>query len=264
MKTKTLLIAFLLASAPVLAAPRIAIQLNAPSDYNLKNADRILAQRIKTVKNYPNLFGGDYAPSPDVFGQLIDGKAWWGMKGINCYGAGAKSSEGFSKDSHFINNPFLMVGVDTQPLSIPEYNCGNQYAKPTSLLLNLDTRTMNVKYSVSSYVKPFQKYNVTHTFALNLLNARDFGYDYAYVSESKNVHFLAENNIAIAPIAVTDEIKVEGACGQTGGCNGTVSATDGQLFQIDSYPASMTIKLWRNKPATVSATPDLTYEMQLN
>ena len=51
MKTKTLLIAFLLASAPVLAAPRIAIQLNAPSDYNLKNADRILAQRIKTVKN---------------------------------------------------------------------------------------------------------------------------------------------------------------------------------------------------------------------
>ena len=264
MKTKTLLVAFLLASTSALAAPRVAIQLNAPSDYNYKHADRIFAQRIKTVQRYPALFDGEYAPSPDVFGQLIDGKAWWGMKGINCHGAGSKSIDGFAKDSHFINNPFLMVGVDTQPLSIPDYNCGNQYAKPTSLLLTVADRSMTVKYSVSSYTKPFQKYNVTHTFALNTLNARDFGYDYAYVSESKNVHFLADNNIAVAPMALTDEIKVEGTCGQTGGCNSTATAPEGQLFQIESYPASMTIKLWKHKPASVTATPDLTYHMQLN
>ena len=264
MKTKILLVAFLLASSSALAASRVAIQLNAPSDYNFKNADRIFAQRIKTVQKYPALFGDEYAPSPDVFGQLIDGKAWWGMKGINCYGSGAKSSEGFAKDSHFINNPFLFVGIDTQPLVIPEYNCGNQYPKPTSLLLNVDERSMVVKYSVSPYVRPFQKYNVTHTFALNLLNARDFGYDYAYVSASKNVHFLAESNIAVAPVAIVDEIKVEGSCGQTGGCNGTGTPPEGQLFQIESFPASLTIKLWRNKPASVTTTPDLTYQMQLN
>ena len=261
---KTLLVAFLLASAPVWAAPRVAIQLNAPSDYNFKNADRIFAQRIKTVQKYPSLFGGEYVPSPDVFGQMIDGKAWWGMKGINCRGAGAKSADGFAKDSQFINNPFLFVGVDTLPLSIPEYNCGNQYAKPTSLLLNVDTRTMTVKYSISSYTKPFQKYNVTHTFALNMINARDFGYDYAYVSESKNIRFLNEENLAVAPMAITDEIKVEGTCGQTGGCNGTAAAPDGQVFQIESYPASLTVKLWRSRPASVSSAPDLTYEMLLN
>ena len=264
MKTKTLLIAFLLASAPVWAASRVAIQLNAPSDYNYKNGDRILAQRIKTVQKYPTLFDGEYTPSPDVFAQMIDGKAWWGMKGINCRGAGSKSAEGFAKDSHFINNPFLMVGLDTQPLSIPEYNCGNHYPKPTSLVLDLESRTLSVKYSVSSYTKPFQKYNATHTFALNMINARDFGYDYAYVSASKNVHFMADDNIAVAPMPITDEIKVEGLCGQTGGCNGTAKAPEGQLFQIESYPASLTIKLWREKPMSVSAEPDLIYEMQLN
>ena len=74
---------------------------------DLMKKTEILELREKYVSEYPELLNAAYKPSEDVFGQVEDGKPWWGILGISYYGSGQKSIEGPSKDSRYIINPFL-------------------------------------------------------------------------------------------------------------------------------------------------------------
>jgi hypothetical protein len=69
----------------------IAIAIEPPADFNFKKSREILALRRQQVEKYRQLLTKPYQPSEEVFGQLEDGKPWWGLLGLACFGPGNNS-----------------------------------------------------------------------------------------------------------------------------------------------------------------------------
>ena len=91
----------------------IEIPLNRPTALNFKSKAEILSLRRAAVSKMPILLRSGYQPSEVVFGQIEDGRSWWGMDGSFVWGAGNRSLEGDSEESRFLVNPFLLVGANS-------------------------------------------------------------------------------------------------------------------------------------------------------
>lgn len=83
------------------------IAINDMTELDWMKKSEILDLREKYVNEHLNLVDGMYKPSEKVFGQMAEGKPWWGTLGISYYGSGKKSIEGPSKESRSIVNPFF-------------------------------------------------------------------------------------------------------------------------------------------------------------
>ncbi len=88
------------------------IPINPLAQFNFKSKADIYAIRKQAVSQLPQLAPQNYTPSGNVFGQIQDGKPWWGLLGICYYGNGEKSILGKSKESRFLSNPYILIGVE--------------------------------------------------------------------------------------------------------------------------------------------------------
>ena len=249
--------------------------ISSPRNLNFKTNEEIFRVRKKMISTYPIFFKGKYEPqTSSVFRQIVEKKPWWGLKGLMCYGPGNLAIEGESDESRFIDNPFLLVTVEEGHALVllkDKGNCPLSYPKPTKISFDSDKMTFYASYNVSSHDKVISNMARANrmksskmTYSFNGRNAVDFGVPYIYATSFKNLHFTNSNNISKSVYKFKDFIHLGGSCGYPGGCNNGSPYQAETDFQIDKYPASISFKLWKHKPASVNEKADLTYEIRIN
>lgn len=239
--------------------------------YNGKTKAEMYELRKKYVKT--SMFYSDsYEPNEEVFGRIVDGKNWWGLKALVCNMPNEDNTRGDSALSRFINTPDLLVQAYF-PFSMnyderfKEY-CDGEFTRsiPKSLTYDPSDNTITAKYIMSPFVYQnrinyFGKKNIRYPMILSGLNAKDFGYEYVKITNLNNITMLNEHNAAEEVYKFKDFIHLGSSCGYKGGCN-NISPRQTELeFNITSLPAEMNMKLWKNKPIFPQLDGDINFKI---
>ena len=233
----------------------INLVVNPVADYKSMTKQDIYELRKKYVAE--SLFKkNDYVPSEYVFGQIADKAPWYGLDYSGCISrviGTKKVVQGPSEESRFVNNPNMLVGVISGSQNIEPDSAGcfdeKYWVIPSSFTYNPKIKTITAKYSWK-YLGPM---------ALVGINAKDLGYDYAFVSAVKNVNFKSVPNISTAVYQFRDFIHLGGTCRYKNGCNNASPYQSELAYSFSDFPASFTIKLWKNKPKDKNSLADINY-----
>lgn len=256
------------------------IQLNLPIDLNYKTKKEIYEIRSSFVKKYPDLIKGSYLPSEQVFGQIIDGRPWWGLWG-QVYGAGQRSIEGLAEESRFIANPFLLVTMDFwhdkeawNLTSLTEEKIRKIDFSLTPLPKRLtwwpvESRAEMV-YDLSEYIKITNQFTNSPlsqekiNFDLVAYNARDFNLNYMYISFEKSRNII-QKKPSSWPFQIIQFIHMGNSCGYPGGCN-NMSPADSNIddLTMTGLPAQVYILLWKKQPKTINEPADMTFVIHID
>ena len=254
-----------------------SITVNPLSEYDYLTKKQIFDIRKEHVKN--SLFAKEnYEPDNSVFGSIVDNKPWWGT--ITCNQLDYKGDyheriEGPSKVSAQMNNPNALVG-----LSLPfipweyDYNqefCTSDYGRFLPVSIQYDKKD-NLIVSKYKLTKRFLKYRSSvngkmtrYPIQLSGLNARDFGYDYVYIYDSKNITMFEQNNNITEGIRnFTDYIHLGGSCKYKDGCNNISPMQYDKIFTVYKLPAEINMKLWKKRPANQYMKADMYYRIILD
>ena len=237
----------------------IDIPISEPVEFDGLTRVAVLDLRRKAVLEHPELLVGKYRPMTEIFGQIEDGKPWWGIPGQFFHGDGMRSTEGPSEESRFVLNPYLLVAPEFNEwwrgaISEAEVATFPLVCYPRSLTWKPKDSYAEVVYPASCIQR-----RQRGEFGLIAYNARDLGLDYLYVSygESENV---AKPGAPTTAYANPQFIHRGGSCGFPGGCNNMSPATpEIDFIQLQGLPARITIKLWRKPPASVNEAADMRY-----
>lgn len=235
--------------------------INPLSNYTYKSVEEITNIRKKYVAT--SIFKKEtYEPDISVFGQMQDKKAWWGIDHIICYDEKQDTNirkEGLSEESRFINNPNMLLGVLVSQIfeKTPDLKslCEDKALQmiPTSITYDKKYRLITATYKATpNFMKQFGKKGHIK-FLLTGLNARDFGYKYAYAIDTANIAFnpaysIKGNSLDYGIVKFEDHIALGKACEVDGGCNNTTPYQPALEFIIMKLPAEITISLWKHKP----------------
>src|SRR5574341_1634331 len=220
----------------------IAIQPTVELDFMSK--DDVLKLRVEAVKKYPELIVGEYEPAEAVFGQIVNGRPWWGTMGLFYYGPGEQSIEGTSEESRFILNPYLLVAADFYGRSDGQPN-SPLYCAPGRLHWEPAAALAEAYYDGACVAQ------MDGRFDLIVYNARDMNLNYIYVryADSQNI---SKPDPADYAYAIPQFIHQGGSCGYPGGCNNMSPPTpeiDG--LTVTRLPAKVVAWLWATQPASV-------------
>lgn len=248
--------------------------INPLSNYSYKSVEEITQIRKKYVET--SIFKkGDYEPNISVFGQMQDKKAWWGIEHIICYDGNQNPNirkEGLSEESRFINNPNMLLGVLVSQIfeKTPSLQglCADKSLQmiPTSLTYDKKYRLITATYKASpNFMKQFGKKGFIK-FLLTGLNARDFGYNYAYAIDVANiafnpVYYIKGSTLDYGIVKFEDHIALGKACEVEGGCNNTTPYQPALEFRILRLPAELTVSLWKHKPVYKNQPANMYYKI---
>jgi predicted esterase len=241
------------------------IPLRGVAELDFMKRDDVMALRAAAVTERSHLVDGEYSPSQQVFGQIEDGKPWWGIRGQFCNGNGEKSIDGPSEESRFLLNPFLLLGMDEGSAFVVQGPCDPVYPVPRSLVWDAAGANATVTYDYSGFVAGKKATNAFDVSGLKLMpegiNARDFGYtwEYADPASSSNVGNAPGGLILSQPVEIKNYIHAGGSCGYPGGCNNASPTQPEIFFRVLRTPASLHVKLWKSKPASAGERADFTY-----
>ncbi len=236
------------------------LTINPLEDYNFMSKKDIYRIRKKYVAK--SLFASaNYEPSEAVFGQIEDGKYWWGLSQIIC-DQGSDTASGLSAMSRFINNPNILIAAFF-PFSYTkkpemEWYCNADFPKfiPYELLYDKTKNLITAKYKLGKIA-----IENNHNMILFGMNARDFGYEYMYISKLSGIQMKEVNNASKSIHQLRDYIHNGGSCGMRGGCN-NISPRQTELeYYVKSLPASMEIKLWKSSPISSMIDADINYKI---
>ena len=239
----------------------VDIAVNAPAELNRMGKADVLARRQQAVMAYAQLLETDYVPSESVFGQMEGSANWWGIPGQFRRGPGPQSIEGPSEESRFILNPYLLVSPEFNDwwpdLSDAEAAGFPFVCYPQTLRWLPREARVEATYNAACIAQRQHQ-----EFDLIAYNARDLGLGYIYVSyeDSSNVSKLVPPHDAYEN---PQFIHKGGSCGYPGGCNNMSPQTppiDG--IRLHGLPAKLVVKLWRSRPVSVAAAPDLKYVLE--
>jgi hypothetical protein len=247
------------------ASETIDIPLNSPVVLNGSSKEYILKLRRQYIDKIPALAPKNYKPSMDVFGQIQDGKPWWGMMGMCYYGPGEKSILGVSKESRFIVNPYLLVGaeeVNAHIIPVKDAVDKEFYPSPIRLSWQKNGSQAQVTYNVEEFYRQAVKYRYPDTNDLYLsdYNARDFGFNYLAVDSSGSENITAAFDKIIN---INQFIHTGGSCGYPGGCNNKSPHQDELVIKWSKLPAKISIRLWKAQPANARQKADMEYIIDL-
>lgn len=248
--------------------------INPLSSYTGKSVNEITKIRQEYVKS--SLFkNAQYEPDISVFGQMQDKKAWWGIDHIICYGCKQNPNvrkEGLSEESRFINNPNMLVGVLVSQIfertpALKSF-CDDKALQmiPASITYDKKYKVITAKYkATANFTKQFGKKGYIK-FLLTGLNARDFGYNYAYAIDTANiafnpVYYINGNSLDYGIVRFEDHIALGNACEVDGGCNNATPYQPGLEFRVLRLPAEMTISLWKHKPLYKNQPANMYYKI---
>ena len=250
------------------------IKVNPLSEYDYLTKQQIYDIRKKHVKN--SLFPSEnYSPNNAVFGSIVDNKPWWGTTRcaqLDYTGDYHERIEGPSKVSAQMNNPDALVG-----LSLPflpwdqDYNkefCTGEYGKflPLSLQYSKKDNLIIAKYKLTRKFLKFRD-NVNgkttrYPIQLSGLNARDFGYNYVYIYDSKNIEMFSKNdNVTDDVKKFADYIHLGGSCRYKDGCNNISPMQYDKIFTVYKLPAEINLKLWKKEPVNKYMKADMYYRI---
>lgn len=249
--------------------------INPLSNYTYKSVEEITNIRKKYVAT--SIFKKEtYEPDISVFGQMQDKKAWWGIDHIICYDEKQDTNirkEGLSEESRFINNPNMLLGVLVSQIfeRTPDLKslCEDKALQmiPTSITYDKKYRLITATYKATpNFMKQFGKKGHIK-FLLTGLNARDFGYKYAYAINTANIAFnpaysIKGNSLDYGIVKFEDHIALGKACEVDGGCNNTTPYQPALEFIIMKLPAEITISLWKHKPMYKNQPASMYYKIK--
>jgi len=243
------------------------IFVHEPEEFDYKTRTEILELRSQEVRKYAHLIEGDYKPSETLFGQITDGKPWWGLTGQYCNGPGERSIEGLSEESRFLLNPFLLLGVNEIYAWTVEGPCFPVYPRVLSLIWDAPQRTATVVYDMNRYFKELDRLPVRYykpAFYPVNYNARDFGLNYFVLSRAgtSRITMVNHDSLFTEPSDMRAFIHTGGSCGFPGGCNNQSPLESHLDFRVDGLPAVMEWKLWEERPSDIQQPADFIYRIR--
>ncbi len=260
-----------LGKAGTTAGP-VDIPIVQPADFNFKTRAQIAAMRQKEVLKHPELLHGKYVWSDDVFGQVEDGKPWWGLLGQAYYGSGNNSIKGMAEESRFILNPFLLAApadIFTIPKNVVSESqlASHSYPmfyQPSGLRWWPKEGKAEVTYEVSSFLHQMSaayggSFNTNARLSLEVINARDLGLNYVYIPPTW-AYNMKVNSPMTGTMLNPQFVHCGGSCGYPGGCN-NMSPSTGWLdnFELTKVPARIILMFWKKAPVTGREPADMTF-----
>ncbi len=243
-----------------------AIEIAALDEYDGKKKSEILAIRTNAVEKdrsrIPALAGWNYKPNEPLFRAIDDGAPWWGLVGVGWFGPGPKSTDGLSKESRFIPNPYLWIGLEEKGAHVPPSAPADPepyFPRPSALLISRENAFGRVRYEVTSYFATLGQNGYTGDeltdLALSTYNAQDFGFEALTLvaDRSRNVRFATPVDGAVA---LRQFIHKGNGCGIKDGCNNKSQSGPELLVHIDQLPARATFALYDKMPASAEAPPN--------
>lgn len=255
--------------------------------------NQIMNERVNELSKFPELVDlKNYSPVPEVFGMIVDGKPWWGTHGQYFFGSGGRSPEGPSEEAFNILNPFVLLvpyaniygrewgayhwerwkeaHLNEAQIVKPDFPL---FLMPESGIYEPGKKRVEVYINASHFFDRLSsetKLKIKKgwlSFELEDLNARDFGYNYAWFdrAHSKNANQKEENYNSKRAYKTQDYIHLGGSCGYPGGCN---NASPQNLrregFYTEAWPAEFYFKLWKQEPIQLSDPADLDYRIKID
>lgn len=265
-----------LSATAVFADNIIPIKVNPPCELSYKSKQYVYNLRKNYVQK--SIFSNpNYKPSDEVFGGIVGGKPW--IANTYCYNRSAHKAQvnGYSEESRYINNPTVLVALEFRWLfgldnPSEEYICKTDSVTmllPKSVVYNKTKNEIIVTYAKLPFSSNI--YGKDCSFLLNGVNANDLGYKYAYVDNSLSTYklnFVNSNNISTNIYRFRDYIHLGGSCRVPGGCNNSSPNQPELMFRSPktAYNNSgkyIYIKLWKQKPASSKAKPDIVEKIVL-
>lgn len=214
----------------------------------------------------------NYQPSEAVFGGIVDGKPWIDANPCSIDGSKRQGTNGFSEESRFITNPNMLVAIE-YPFSFsnqPNNWCEDSINQlvPQEINYSKEKNEIIVVYNQLPFMAPVGK---KWFYVFNGLNARDFGYKYAYVDNTKSTYkpqYTDSTNISNSVVEFQNYIHLGGSCGYESGCNNGSPRQTYLEFQ-DNFTEykyqyrEIYIKLWKNRPASKNSPADITERIVL-
>lgn len=245
----------------------VEIDLHAPSELDYLTKQEVLDLRIQQIKRYPGLLEGNYTPMNAVFGAIEDNRPWWGVEGRFWRGPGENANEGASEESRFILNPFLLLGLDEDTALIKRGSCTPVYPRPVSLFYFPDQSRAVVTYNMTGFYREKEEYGIRQrgAFFIENMNARDFGYNWALgdPENSVSVYDKYSGGLLSEPAIMKSYIHEGGSCGKEGGCNNRSPQQKKLYVRIETLPAEITVRLYREKPMDDKGIPDFIYTIKM-
>jgi len=233
------------------------IKINGLSNYNNLTKEQFFNFR-KYYVNKTIFNDRDYSPSEDVFGGINENNKWVGIRAFSCIGPNTLAYQSMTKESKFINNPSILVGIDYVYFPKEYMHCSeSDYLLPQKMSFSKDDRTFYLTYNIPENQKE-------RLFKLVGLNARDLGFKYGFCRKANNINFVNQmDNISKNIYEFKDAIRLDASCGVKGGCNNNISYQEELFFNLKSSPATFELKLWREKPNDITAKPDMNFSIIL-
>lgn len=238
-------------------------------EFNFMTREQIYQLRMREVEKYPQLVDGDYSPCRHVFGQIVDNRPWWGINGVLFHGPGPNSIDGPSKESRYVMNPFLFIGLiepSAYIIRLPPGTKPEPYYPRLEKLIWLPDNEITVKYDLKRFFDGQQMYNTpdkdNRIVDLVAYNARDFGLHWLYVDESSsvNVEWFGTSGQAAR---IRQFIHLGGSCGYPGGGNNLSPYQRDLQIRVPKFPATAHIRLWHNRPDDINMPPDLSVNLHM-
>ncbi|MEZ0223861.1 MAG: hypothetical protein ACAH83_04855 [Alphaproteobacteria bacterium] len=254
---------------PATASPAdqpVEIPLSPMMELNFRKKQDIYDIRMMYAEKYPQFMGKGYKPSDAVFGQIEDGKPWWGILGRSYYGAGENSIQGPAESSRFIANPLLLVGLDSgHAVTVNKVGANPRavYPVPLHLYWQPDGSLAMAEYDIASFKKDSQEIGdgvcTSGHMTLVAYNARDLGYNFLYVDPKKSTFFAAKPRVA----QITQMFHKGDNCGYAGGCNNMSPRQSELEIVVTGLPATAYIKLWKEQPADMNGPADMVFVLKM-
>lgn len=250
----------------------VNIEINPLESYNGKTKREMYDIRKSYVKK-SLFYSHGYVPNEEIFGEIEDGKNWWGLEPLVCSHGDEDTTRGVSALSRFINNPDLLVQTYF-PFNLTYYDgvkeyCNSKFSRniPTELFYDPKSNTITAKYLMSPFVyKNTVNYyglkDIHYPLILSGLNARDFGYEYMHINNLYNVRMLNDPNAAAQVHQFRDFIHVGGSCRYNGGCNNMSPRQTELEFNITGLPAELNMKLWKKQPLLKDLNGDINFKIR--
>ncbi len=264
----------------------VGISLQPPTHLGYRKKVEILDLRTSEVLKFPTLIVEPYRPSDAVFGEIVDDRPWWSMKGLFMFYFSSPTErsqryivEGVSEETRFIMNPFLLVGLEfffqSQDMSEAELLALNLdapnfklFPEPSVLEWNPKERRARVSYDVSSYLEQSKEWRkpleLEQTFFdLITYNARDFNLEFLQFVAEGSEHLIPPPELKKEPIPLRHFLHLGGRCGLPIGCNNMSPAMpEIQGFGLTALPARILLSL-RRKNSENASDPDMEYLITL-
>lgn len=248
----------------------IPIAYNWPIEFDGMTREQIMELRKDKIDAYKELINGEYVYSKKVFGQIQDRRPWWGLEGQFCYGPGDRSTEGLSEESRFIMNPYLLLMINNSSAYVsnkPECTAvlpgpplsSTYYPKQNRLEITYDMNRFLVERSNMHGFLQSKEISIVG------MNALDFGFSYVYFDPqyTSGVSSIVGNSAFREVQKLKDFIHLGRSCGYPNGCNNGSPNQPEIYFTVNSLPAYIHAKLWKNRPYDKNSEPDFSVNIAL-